>query len=685
MPQAVRHKAKQDRASKKTPNRYKNTPENRPSSGAERHYREITLLAFLSVALYLFISLATYHPLDLGWGDGQSAANIQNVGGRWGAKFADSFFTWFGYFAYLFSFLVAYIGLSIYQSKHLDLLENPKQLIVPTLGFILTLSAGCGLAIVHFAAESVLLPSHAGGILGSWVGNGLKNVSNAFGATLFLLIVFFAGFSMMTKLSWLNIMDKLGETTLKWLPIIVHELYENWLPKLLYFSKVVLHWLGIHGKKTWQQAQSKSRELQSRWQQHKAGQVNEDADATAQHYLEPEPISTYPETAHKHEQASEIDNTHQHTEQLEHSIEQQLIERFDAYDVQAHIRYIQTGPTLLHIELQTDEGQAHKLLGMQQELAADLAMPHIRLYETAPEQIVLEIPNPDPEYIDLGELLQQKSYTDSHSPLMLALGKDISGHPVIIDLARIPHLLLGGQNRLDMDVMLDNMLLSLIRKNNPSQVRLLLLDSIAHGFDYYQDLPQLLSPIISADSPDKYHAFNWLVHDMERRYQLMNQAKVRNIDDYNQKMRKEKGDTLPYLVMMVHELETLWQATEAKAINDLMTDLARKARSAGIHMIIASAKPSASVITPTIKNNFPSKIAAQLPDKNSSQYFLGRTGAEYLLGDGDMFYLTPNTTGVPARLHAAQIQDDKADKILAYARALGQPQYQDLRKLSVTD
>jgi len=478
MPQAVRHKSKPDRQPKSNLNKFKqNVPIN---TGAEKHYREILLFAFLFIALYLFISLVTYNPLDSGWGDGHAVVTIHNIGGRLGAIFSDNFFTWFGYFAYLFSFLVAYIGWAIYQNKHGDLLKKPKQLVIPVIGFILTLSAGCGLAIVHFAAESVLLPSHAGGQLGSLVGDGLKNISNAFGATLFLLIVFFAGFSMMTKLSWLWIMDRLGEKTLKWLPILGQNLYYHWLPKGIYFSKLSTHWLQVNFKKLWQQAQAQSQHWHNTWQQHQAQQINETVDQVAQHYLEPEPISTVSDKKPKNTPKladSLVVSQSSSKQQLEQQIEQQLRLSLLSLNIEAHIRYIQTGPSLLHIELQSKEGEGHKLLNAQLQIAEALAIAEIRLYETAPDQVVLEIPNPEPEYIDLDDLLHQPAYTDNSSPLMLALGKDISGHPVIIDLARIPHLLLSGKNRLDMDMILDNMILSLIRKNSATQIRLLLLDS----------------------------------------------------------------------------------------------------------------------------------------------------------------------------------------------------------------
>jgi len=719
--------------------RHKHKPQDEDKMGT--YLREIVFILFCFVSLYLFISLFTYNPLDLGhWVQQEQASpevlTIQNKGGQLGAKFADWFFSWFGYFAYLFAFMVAYVGWLFYQDQHHDLINNPQTLVIPGIGFILTLSAGCGLAIVHFAAESALLPSHAGGILGTWVGSGLKSVLNAFGATLLLLVLFFTGITLLTSLSWLRLMDSLGAKTLYWMPILWEKLSRVWIPLVLVYLRRIGEGLVFIGTQISQKIHVGIHSLRDYWQQYQQRRYNEDysqpsspnsdnkahkeddlsyvrrrqtvrqttqqaahkqtAQTAKQRILStPSPVIPATEEVIKSTQNND-DLTdqpvlYQASDPVEQKIQQQVQDVLQALNIQAHICYIQTGPALIHIELQTEAYDNGRLLNARAELAKRMNMPKLRLYEIASEQLVLEMPNPSPEEISLNDLLQNKSYTHSHSPLMLALGKDISGHPVIVDLSRMPHLLMGGQLRHDMDLLLNNVLISLLHKNSPEQVRLLLLDSQSEGFCYYDALPHLLTPVIERHSADKYHVFNWCVREMERRYRLMADMGVRNIEAYNQRVashnQTDQDQIVPvnlapiaYIVLMVHELSELLSCEQGEKIQALITRLAQKARAAGIHMVLATAQPLPEVISQLMKTNFPTRIACQVANQTDSMNLLGRAGAEYLLGDGDMFYLTPGTA-TPARLHAAQMEEEEAELILDKVRSSGQLNYQNIKGL----
>ncbi len=691
--------------------------------------RELVFIAFCFAALYLFVSLATYDPLDPGFShnpNAPAADQIRNQGGLAGALFADLFFKWFGYFAYLFAYMVGYLGWLIYQGRHHALLSEPKHLILPGIGFFLTLMAGCGLAIVHFAAESALLPSHAGGDLGSWIGNGLQNNISALGATLLLLVLFFTGITMLTGMSWLKLMDRLGEKTLHYIPIFFSYLRHQIWPIVLRKSRTSWRWVRLkaeqlqhfyitqqHKKRHRQAARQAAVELPDQIQKvlqdspappapapvspppHEQGDppvetITDNMDAVemdthaAQEPAEPVSRSL---PSLQHLTPSKAPNAEQ-LQQATQALQQKIEALFVILDVeQAHIIAVHSGPLLSRVEIYPGKEQISHVVRLADQLIEQLDIQGSRATETNTELLTLEIPHSQPEHIALRELLNITAYQDSRSPLTLALGKDTNGYSIIVDLARMPHLLLGGSHATDINTALHTFLLSIVYKAQPAQVRLILMDSKQKCFAPYRDLQHLLSPIIT--QPEALlESFEWCVNEMERRYRIMAEQGVRNIDGYNryidtlqqQTMPEDDIDIpspLPYIVVVLHEIAELNHCEQERDIESFITRLAQKARASGIHMLLGSSHPTVNVMTGLMKTNFPTRMAFQVNNKAESRHILGQSGAEYLLGQGDMLYLTPGT-GIPARIHGAHVDGQEVQAVMNALKPQGKPKYWDL-------
>lgn len=700
--------------------------------------REAVLFLSFAVSLYLFVSLLTYDPLDPNWGsDSAAVQGVHNRGGFVGALFADVFFSWFGYFAYLFAFMVGHFGWLLYKGKHHDLLREPKHLIIPSLGFVLTLVSGCGLAIVHFAKESTLLPSHAGGVVGGWIGNGLESMISPVGATLLLLVIFFAGFTFMTGVSWLKIMDTLGYHTLDILPKIGTYLRTRAWPWLRYHGNKIWgfiaagfdrasHYIGPLARERWQafRARQEERRLQREadYEAYLAEQEEEDAawereEAQARRVASPPPQATpvppasapaaepeepkakpEPEAAMARISDTAIQETVTPVDgALEEKLNAAIAQLNQKLDARAELKQLQQGPVLTRAEILPDPNplKFSQVARMAGDLVELLNLPGVRLLESQQGLIQLEIPNPRREPIALNGLLLTKIYQESRSPLTQVLGKDSSGHPVVVDLARMPHLLIGGSDAGDVERAIHNSLISLLNKATPDQLRLILLDSRHQTLAPYENLPHLLTPLLSDSqhhTQQVVQLFSWCVKEMDRRYRLMADIGVRNIDGYNQKVEasriQESPEGIPvrlspisYVVMLVDELEEITlNNPQAQAIEELITRLAQKSRAAGIHMILATRNPSVNVVTGLMRTNFPSRIAFQVNDKNESRNLLGQEGAENLLGEGDMYYLTPGTA-IPARIHAAYIAAADRQAMLDDLRQThGKPEYEELGK-----
>lgn len=691
--------------------------------------REIVLIFFCFVALYLFVSLLTYYGGDPGWSHSGPVEEVRNKGGVAGALFADIFFYLFGYFAYLFPLMVGYSGWLIYQGRHHDILAEPKNLIIPSIGFVLTLSAGCGLAIVHFMAESALLPTHAGGILGLWIGNGLVAIVDRLGATLILLALFFTGMTLLTGLSWLKLMDKLGYHTLLWLPVLERFFSQQFLPWLFEYSQqglqVIKQISRVLSAKliTWSKiAYARWQVRRNEWRKEReryADYDDSDYDEEEDHFFKEEPQHiepTFSSAAIKSPAESsplpdpeEIAATKFKIEPLTppllpalewldpvpaktspsnfKNLASRLEEAFATLQIEAVVNTIHPGPVLIGFEVQTITPiNTNHLTELGEALAQVLKVTTIRAVETQPGILGIEIPSPKRQTIYLSELLNTPEYQNHLSSLPVALGQDMGGQAVIVDLTRIPHILVASSEPAEKDLALHTLILSLLFKSSPSKVRLILVNNSAQIFSAYTDLPYLLTPIIS-DMQLTTPALQWCVQEMERRYRLMATLSVRNIDDYNQALLNpamlnrlpelETQQPLFYVVIIISEIDELMKNSSGAQAEEAITRLTQKARAAGIHLILATQYPSVNVITGLLKANIPTRMAFRVTNKSESRTILGQMGAENLLGQGDMLYMTAGT-GMPVRVHGSFISATEIHRVVSNLKQQATPTYIDL-------
>lgn len=629
-------------------------------------FREIILLIFIITSLYLFVSLATYHPLDPSFWQSGSNEEIANQGGVVGAYFASLLLNLFGYFAYLFAGMLAYVGWLVYHGRHHEFLVSPRQWVKPVLGFMITLSAGCGLVIVHFAAETHLLPSHAGGVLGVAVGSSLESVISQTGATLVLLGLFFTGITLLTGVSWLHLMDILGYHTLYWSPRVWRFLQRRIFPVVgaesLRAARVssrvagkVGGWSGTMAREAWHQALD-------HWDRFRHG--------PEEYEEEEEPKAEPPKSAAEPAKRPTMNTPPRATSLNE------LMPRT-------------TQPTK---ESAPPSPKAAKPAAEPSEL---FTLPYT---PPAPEKPTPRVENivqhtatpPAPSAPALRDLFRDERFLAAEGPLSIALGQDANQQWMVVDLTRMPHLLLAGGVAEDVDQGLHGLLLCLLHQCEPSQLRLILMDSKRKVFARHAHLPHLLTPVLNQPAR-MLEALHWCVGEMERRYRIMADLGVRNIDGYHRKLEAAAGDLpenreglpvraepLPYVVVVVRELADLIHGNEQdRELEERITRLTQKARASGIHLVVASATPTVQVISGLMKSSFPTRVAFRVANAAESRNILGEPGAEQLTHDGEMLYLTPGT-GTPVRLQGARVDAEEIRLALEQLKQQGTPNYLDL-------
>ena len=372
------------------------------------------------------------------------------------------------------------------------------------------------------------------------------------------------------------------------------------------------------------------------------------------------------------------------------------------FAIEVEVVAVHPGPVITRFELQPAPGlKVSKVANLAKDLARALSVVSVRIVEVIPGKstIGLEIPNEQREIVALSEILQSQHYDKSHSPLTLALGKDIGGDPVVADLAKMPHLLVAGTTGSGKSVAVNAMLLSLLYKASPEQARLILIDPKMLELSVYEGIPHLLAPVVT-DMKEAANALRWCVAEMERRYKLMSAMGVRNIAGFNRKVKdaEKRGEpiadplynpaeafdpeapaptleALPFIVIVVDEFADMMMVV-GKKVEELIARLAQKARAAGIHLVLATQRPSVDVITGLIKANIPTRIAFQVSSRVDSRTILDQMGAEQLLGHGDMLYLPPGTAH-PVRVHGAFVGDHEVHNVVDYIKGRGEPNYID--------
>ena len=669
-----------------------------------RGLREGALFIFGFSALYFLLALLSYQPLDPGWthsGSTQMSGQVANLGGPTGAWFADVFLTLFGYLAYLFPVMVAFAGWQLYQGRE----QEPAQafdirgFMLRFGGFVLTLIAGCGLASLHDNSVVSLLPVNAGGILGDLVGQLMEGAFNLMGATLLLLALFLSGVTLFINLSWIKLIDATGALTLA--------LADRLFQLLLGLRNGLLNLFAIWQARRQKASAAKRLKVEKRREpvmfEHQPPEIKAPKKVVKQsRRVEKEkqiplfvaegegqlpPLSLLDEST---------PNKYSLSKDALEAISRQVELKLQDFGVEVQVVAVHPGPVITRYELQPAPGvKVSKITNLAKDLARALSAISVRVVEVIPGKttVGLEIPNEQREIVRLIDNLKAVEFADARSPLTLALGKDISGQPVVADLARMPHLLVAGTTGAGKSVALNAMILSMLYNATPNDVRLIMIDPKMLELSIYDGIPHLLAPVVT-DMKEAANALRWCVAEMDNRYRLMAALKVRNIAGYNRKVQEaidagkpildplhpedselpaQELSPLPYIVVIVDELADMMMLV-GKKVEELIARLAQKARASGIHLILATQRPSVDVLTGLIKSNIPARIAFQVSSRVDSRTILDQMGAEQLLGHGDMLYM-PAGTAVPTRIHGAFVDDHEVHNVVENLKASGQPQY----------
>jgi S-DNA-T family DNA segregation ATPase FtsK/SpoIIIE len=657
-----------------------------------RGLREGALLILGTLGIYLLVSLASYHPADPGWSHSSSVAGIRNAGGVVGAWLADILLYLFGYLAYLLPVMVAYSGWLVFKGRTPTGGIDLHILAIRWSGFLLTVGAGCGLATLEFGLPAGVLPAGAGGVLGEVVGSGLAHLFSLVGATLFLLALFLTGVTLFTGLSWLLVMDFTG----KYLLVAADTAY-------VVAARVPEYIVGWRAQRERQehvktiQEKSANRKPPRIEPVIKPVQKSDREERERQVPLfDPPPNTELPPLALLDPpRPSGEGYSPAALEAMSRLVELKLQD----FNIEVQVVEVHPGPVITRFELDLGAGvKVSQVSNLAKDIARALSAPSVRIVEVIPGKSVigLEIPNEHRDIISLSEILSSAEYDHSQSPLTLALGKDIGGQPVVADLARMPHLLVAGTTGSGKSVAINAMILSLLYKTLPRDVRLIMIDPKMLELSIYEGIPHLLTPVVT-DMKEAANALRWCVGEMERRYRLMAALGVRNIANYNRKVKdaEEAGEPipdplfsaeeslegtehpvrqpLPYIVIIIDELADMMLVV-GKKVEELIARLAQKARASGVHLILATQRPSVDVITGLIKANIPTRIAFQVSAKVDSRTILDQMGAEALLGHGDMLYMMPGTA-VPVRVHGAFVSDQEVHKVVGHLRGRAEPDY----------
>lgn len=657
--------------------------------------RESALWVFGALALILWVALFTYDPADPGFTQASGSGDVSNAIGRAGALTADLLFNFFGRPAYLFTLMIFYLGWMIFREQQTQQALTRVDYALRIGGFLATLITSCALASLHFSPMG--FRETAGGIIGQLVGGGMASVMKLLGASTLLFFLWIASISVFLGISWFGVMDRIG----------------RWC---------------LFG---WEWARGKIGELRDRAEGRRKQAARQDTVAAEQRRTAGrpppriEPVMPALETSARAERERQVplfeppeagelpplsllddppDTKHGYSddslEAMSRLVELKLLD----FGIEVEVVSVSPGPIITRFELDPAPGvKVSQISNLAKDLARSLSVQSVRVVEVIPGKsfVGLEVPNENRALVTLGEILKSKAYDDLASPLTLALGKDIGGNSVVADLSRMPHLLIAGTTGSGKSVAINAMVLSLLYKAKPEHVRLIMVDPKMLELSVYEGIPHLLTPVVT-DMKEAANALRWCVGEMDRRYRLMAALGVRNIGGYNRKVKDaiaaghpipdptftppsiEDEDNpieyptltpLPFIVIIVDELADL-QIVVGKKIEEVIARIAQKARASGIHMLLATQRPSVDVITGLIKANIPCRIAFQVSAKVDSRTILDQMGAETLLGHGDMLYLPPGTS-VPMRVHGAFVADHEVHSVVRNLKKSGSPRYID--------
>ncbi len=685
-------------------NKPKSKPDNeqRLTAVTQRVLREGALILCFLLGLFLFIALLSYSPTDPGFTTTGTGADVENAVGQLGAWMADLLFHLFGYFAYLFPLTLGIKAIGFLRQQ--DEVIEPFSWAIFTLkgtGILLLAIGACALATMHFEIDPSL-PWLAGGVVGSMMVDVTVPVFAVIGSTLLYFAIFLLGLTLCVEISWLRFVDQTGAVTLG-----------------------SLAWL----RQTW------SRWWAARKEESDTRQILETRKRALDVYIEKEKTRVPPTIAPVVKKApvksARVEKERQgrlfaapnpgdlppislldewkgptkagYSKDSLEAMSRLLELKLSDFGIDIQVTEVNPGPVITRFEVQPAPGvKASRITSLGKDLARSLALVSVRVVEVIPGKTVIgiEIPNEHRETIMLSQVLASPDFDKSPSPVSMALGHDIVGKPVIVDLAKMPHLLVAGTTGSGKSVGVNAMILSILFKSTPEQVRMIMIDPKMLELSVYDGIPHLLTPVIT-DMKDAANGLRWSVAEMERRYKLMSALGVRNLAGYNKKVSDAQKagqpildplwrpdpmqlleeqqapvlETLPMIVVIVDELADMMMVV-GKKVEELIARIAQKARAAGIHLILATQRPSVDVLTGLIKANIPTRLSFMVQSKIDSRTILGEGGAEQLLGNGDMLFLPPGG-GVATRVHGAFVSDDEVHRVVADWKARGEPVYVD--------
>jgi S-DNA-T family DNA segregation ATPase FtsK/SpoIIIE len=717
-------------------------------TGIQRIF-ETGMIVCTVLALFIFLSLMSFHQADPGWTQTGLQPTIQNWMGPAGAKLADLLFFSLGYLAYSLPFLFALIGwLAFQQVKQLldlDFLNIGLRLI----GVIFIAIGVSGLASINF---DDMYYFSAGGLFGDVISSALLPQFNFVGTTVLLLSFFATGFTLASGISWLSVVDLIGASTL-WagkkaiaLPQGVGQLSLP-SPKFLSAQKDTDDSDDI-SISTLRPTEPAADDRPFNIKHETLYKVPEDIlDGEPEILINVDTMSSdislgsiTPEITIDYDTPAQVEPVmdaavvssplvksvmkHKHVEKPEgerpsfalldradkvknpitkeelEGISRLVEEKLADFNISAQVVGVYPGPVITRFELDLAPGvKVSKITTLSKDLARAMSAISVRVVEVIPGKSVigLELPNKNRDMVRLSEVIEGESFQSASSPLTMVLGADISGKAVVVDLAKMPHLLVAGTTGSGKSVGVNVMILSLLYKSSPEDVRMIMIDPKMLELSVYEGIPHLLAEVVT-DMKEAANALRWCVGEMERRYRLMSALGVRNLKGYNAKVLKaiadgqpikdplwQQGDSmdaqapdltkLPAIVVVVDEFADMMMIV-GKKVEELIARIAQKARAAGIHLILATQRPSVDVITGLIKANIPTRIAFQVSSKIDSRTILDQQGAEALLGMGDMLYLPPGT-GVPTRVHGAFVDDHEVHAVVGDWKKRGEPEYID--------
>ncbi len=680
--------------------------------------KEGALIALGALCLYLWMALLTYDQNDPGWSHTSRVEQVQNAAGRAGAWFADILFMALGYFAYLFPLLLAVKTWQVFRNRHQPWQWNGWLFSWRLIGLVFLILSGAALAYIHFHSANSM-PASAGGALGESLGQLAVAALNVQGSTLLFLALFLFGLTVFADLSWFRVMDITGKITLDLIELIQSGM-NRWWSARTNRKQLVAQLREVDDRVNTVAAPSVAKVKE---------RLIEREEALTKHMSEREkrqpPVITPPAPSKAAEPSKRVLKEKQAPLFVDSAIEgslppisildraekkqksfspesleamSRLLEiKLKEFGVEVIVESVHPGPVITRFEIQPGIGvKVSRISNLAKDLARSLAVISVRVVEVIPGKttVGIEIPNEDRQIVRFSEVLESVEYDDAKSPVTLALGHDIGGKPIITDLAKMPHLLVAGTTGSGKSVGVNAMILSILFKSGPKDARLIMIDPKMLELSIYEGIPHLLCPVVT-DMKEAANALRWSVAEMERRYKLMSKMGVRNLAGFNRKVKEaEEAGTpladplykrenmhdeapllehLPTIVVVVDEFADMMMIV-GKKVEELIARIAQKARAAGIHLILATQRPSVDVITGLIKANIPTRMAFQVSSKIDSRTIIDQGGAEQLLGHGDMLYMPPGTS-LPIRVHGAFVSDEEVHRVVEAWKLRGAPDY----------